>query len=195
MLMNLPQKLMLTGPHVCPWWLAYAFDNPVRRLFHRSEKIFSPYLKPGMTAMDVGCGMGFFSIGMARMVGNSGKVISVDIQQKMLDILRMRALEAGVGHRVQPHCATPDGIGLSHHSGRIDLALTFWMVHETPNIEKFVAEIFSLLIPGGKYLLAEPKGHVSPALFQRITAAAVQAGFKVLNHPHIALSHAVWFQK
>ena len=148
-----------------------------------------------MTAMDVGCGMGFFSIGMARMVGDTGKVISVDIQQKMLDILQKRALKTGIRHRIHTHCATPNDIGLTHYSGRIDLALTFWMVHETPRIEHFVAEIFSLVKPGGKYLLAEPKGHVSPALFQRITAAALQAGFHILDHPRIAMSHAVWFQK
>lgn len=193
--MTLFQKLLLTEPHVCPWWLAYSFDNPFRRLFHSPEIIFAPYLKKGMTAVDLGCGMGFFSIGMARMVGDTGKVISVDIQQKMLDILQKRALKAGMGHRIHTHCATPNDIGLTHHSGRIDLALTFWMVHETPHIENFITEIFSLVKPGGKYLLAEPKAHVSRSLFRRIIAVAVQAGFHVLNQPRIALSHAVWFQK
>ena len=193
--MKLIQKLLLTEPHVCPWWLAYTFDNPFRRLFHSPEAIFMPYLKKGMTVVDLGCGMGFYSIGMARMVGDAGKVISVDIQRKMLDVLQKRASKAGIGHRIQTHCATPDGIGLAHHSGRIDLALTFWMVHETPHIENFVDDIYSLVKPGGKYLLAEPKFHVSPALFQRISAAAVRAGFHILNHPRIALSHAAWFQK
>ncbi len=189
------QKLLLTEPHVCPWWLVYTFDNPLRRLLHSPEKILGPNLKKGMTAADLGCGMGFFSIGMARMVGDSGKVISVDIQQKMLDILQKRALKAGIGDRIHTHCATPNNIGLARYSGRIDLALSFWMVHETPHIENFIAEIFSLVKAGGKYLLVEPKGHVSQAQFQRITDAAVQAGFHVLDHPRIALSHAIWFQK
>ncbi len=193
--MKLSTKLLLTEPHVCPWWLAYTFDNPFRRLLHTPEAIFKHHLQKGMTAVDLGCGMGFFSIGMARMVGDAGKVISVDIQQKMLDVLQKRASKTGIRHRIHTHCATPDDIGLTHYSGRIDLALTFWMVHETPHIENFVAEIYSLLKPGGKYLLAEPKVHVSPEFFQRITSAAVQAGFRVLYHPRIALSHAAWFQK
>jgi ubiquinone/menaquinone biosynthesis C-methylase UbiE len=193
--MTIFQKLLLAEPHVCPWWLAYTFDNPFRRLFHSPEKIFAPYLKKEMTVVDLGCGMGFFSIGMARMVGDTGKVISVDIQQKMLDILQKRALKAGIGHRILTHCATPHNIGLIRYPGRIDLALSFWMVHETPHIENFITEIFSLLKPGGRYLLVEPRGHVSPAHFQRIAAAAVQAGFHVLDHPRIALSHAAWFQK
>ena len=193
--MNFFQKCLLTEPHVCPWWLAYTFDNPFRRLFHIPETIFALHLKPGMTALDAGCGMGYFSIAMARMVGDTGKVIAVDIQQKMLDVLQKRASRTGVGHRIYPHCAGPDRIGLANDVGRIDLALTFWMVHETRHIENFVAEISSLVKPGGKYLLVEPKGHVPLELFQRITDVAIQVGFHVLDHPRIALSHAVWFQK
>ena len=189
------QKCLLNEPHVCPWWLAYTFDNPFRRLFHLPETIFAPHLKQGMTALDAGCGMGYFSIGMARMVGETGKVIAVDIQQKMLDVLQKRASRTGVGHRIHPHCASPDRIGLANVVGKIDLALTFWMVHETRHIENFVTEISSLVKPGGKYLLVEPRGHVPLDLFQRITDVAVQAGFHVLDHPRIALSHAVWFQK
>jgi 2-polyprenyl-3-methyl-5-hydroxy-6-metoxy-1,4-benzoquinol methylase len=68
--------------HVCPWWLAYTFDNPIRKLFHKPQKMLSLYVKEGMSVMDVGCGMGFFSIGMARMVGDNGNVIAVDLQKK-----------------------------------------------------------------------------------------------------------------
>ena len=57
-------------PHACPWWGGYFIDNRLRRLFHKAEKIVGPYLGPGMTVMDVGCGMGFFSIAMAEMVGD-----------------------------------------------------------------------------------------------------------------------------
>ncbi len=72
--------------HICPWWYAYTFDNPLRHLFHKPERMLAGYVKPGMTVMDIGCGMGFFSIGMARMVGEEGAVISVDLQQQMLDV-------------------------------------------------------------------------------------------------------------
>src|SRR5574341_1266039 len=84
------------GSHVCPWWLAYTFDNPLRRLAHDAGKILSPYLREGMTAVDLGCGMGYFSIAMAGIVGNQGTVISVDIQKEMLAVLRRRAEKAGV---------------------------------------------------------------------------------------------------
>jgi 2-polyprenyl-3-methyl-5-hydroxy-6-metoxy-1,4-benzoquinol methylase len=88
-------------PHICPWWGGYFIDNPLRRLIHDLQTILGPYVKPGMTVLDVGCGMGFFSIGMARMVGDEGRVIAVDLQQKMLDVLWRRAQRAGVADRIR----------------------------------------------------------------------------------------------
>jgi hypothetical protein len=54
-------------PHVCPWWGGCFIDNPLRRRFHNPLKIVRPYVEPGMTVMDVGCGMGFCSIVMAKV--------------------------------------------------------------------------------------------------------------------------------
>ena len=88
--------------HVCPWWLAYTFDNPVRKLIHNPRRIFGDHIKEGMTVMDVGCGMGYFSIGMAKLVGAAGKVIAVDLQQKMLDVMHRRARRSGVADRIMP---------------------------------------------------------------------------------------------
>ena len=74
----------------------YFIDNRFRRLLHQPEKILAAYLQPGMTAMDFGCGMGFFSIPMAKLVEASGTVIAVDLQSQMLRTLRKRAEKAGV---------------------------------------------------------------------------------------------------
>ena len=74
-------------PHVCPWWGGYFIDNRLRRLLHRPETILKPYVQAGMTALDFGCGMGFFSIAMATLVGEQGHVISVDLQSRMLQTL------------------------------------------------------------------------------------------------------------
>ncbi len=82
---------LLFGDHVCPWWLAYTWDNRFRNLFQNPEKILGQYVHRGMTVLDVGCGMGFFSIGMARLVGEEGRVIAVDLQEKMIDIVRKRS--------------------------------------------------------------------------------------------------------
>ena len=98
-------------PHVCPWWsVPFTIDPPFRRLVHDPQKIVGPYVKPGMTVMDVGCGVGWFSIPMARMVGDQGKVIAVDLQPQMLDMLRRRAEKAG--WPTESGCITVNKIGL-----------------------------------------------------------------------------------
>ena len=89
--------------HVCPWRHAYWFDNALRRFVYRIDGMFGPYVKPGMTVMDVGCGMGFNAIGLAKIVGEQGRVIAVDLQPEMLEVLRRRAERAGVAHRIRTH--------------------------------------------------------------------------------------------
>jgi ubiquinone/menaquinone biosynthesis C-methylase UbiE len=178
--------------HICPWWLAYTFDNPLRRIFHKPEEMFAPYLAEGMTAIDLGCGMGFFSIGMARIVGDSGRIIAVDLQQKMLDTLLARAGKAGVAKRITTRLCEENNIG-SHEE--VDFALAFWMAHETPDEFNFFRQVQALLKKSGKLLLAEPKLHVSDAEFKKTVSLAQKSGFKFVDSPIISLSHAALLEK
>jgi len=178
--------------HVCPWWLAYTFDNPLRRIFHKPEKIFTPYLNEGMTVIDIGCGMGYFSIGMAKIVGKTGKIISVDIQQKMLDALIKRAKEASVASRITTFLCNENDIGINE---KVDFALTFWMVHETPDELNFLKQVHSLLNKSGKLLLVEPKIHVTLTEFNKTISAAKELGFKLIDTPAIYFSHSAVLEK
>ncbi|MEE9418120.1 MAG: class I SAM-dependent methyltransferase [Desulfatiglandaceae bacterium] len=171
--------------HVCPWWFAYTFDNRFRRLFHRPEEVLGPYVKQGMTVMDVGCGIGFFSIGLARLVGDKGCVLAVDLQQRMLDILERRAKKAGMAGRIKTHRCRPDEIGID---GTVDFALAFWMVHEVPDTDGFFHQISSILRPDAKLLIAEPKFHVSFGHFQEFLSSARRNGLRQYANPSIRLS-------
>jgi len=175
------------GNHVCPWWLAYTFDNPLRALFHKPEQIFSPYVQEGMTVADIGCGMGYFSIGMAGLVGEGGKVIAVDIQDKMLEKMEQRAKKKGVGTVIHPIQCSEHDIGISE---TLDFALAFWMAHETPDIEKFFAQIHSVLKPEGLLLITEPRFHVSADEYRRELEIAARVGFEVNEEPSVTFSHA-----
>lgn len=172
---------------VCKWWYAYTFDNKIRTLFHKPERIVGPYLQEGMTAVDIGCGMGYFSIAMARLIGDSGRVVSVDLQQKMLDVLHKRAVKAGVANRIALHRCEKDKIGMNCEA---DFVLAFWMVHEVPDAAKFLSEIHSILKPGGKFLIAEPKLHVTRSSYDETLRFAVQAGFEITASPKVAFSRA-----
>ena len=98
--------------NVCPWWLCPTFDNPLRRLIHNPDRILAGLVRAGETALDIGCGMGYFSIPLARLVGPGGKVICVDLQEQMLAGVRRRAERSGVADRIRLHRAGPNGLGM-----------------------------------------------------------------------------------
>jgi 2-polyprenyl-3-methyl-5-hydroxy-6-metoxy-1,4-benzoquinol methylase len=74
----------MKSTRTCPWWLAATFDNPFRRFFHNPAVILGDLVTPGQTVIDLGCGMGYFSLAMAKMVAPDGQVIAVDLQSQML---------------------------------------------------------------------------------------------------------------
>jgi ubiquinone/menaquinone biosynthesis C-methylase UbiE len=177
---------------VCPWWLCYSFDNPLRRLFHDPGPLLAPYVKPGITAVDVGCGMGYFTIPLARITGPGGKVIAVDLQHRMLDVLIRSASKAGVADRIIPHRCQKKSLGVE---GPADFALVFWMAHEVPDKPRFFREIFALLKQEGRLLIVEPKYHVTLGSFERTLAVCREVGFRLLDEPAVALSRAVLMGK
>lgn len=190
--MGLIEKLERTNNMVCPWWLCYSFDNPLRRIFHKPELLLAPYMKPDMIAVDIGCGMGYFTLGLAKLAGPEGRVIAVDLQQQMLDALTRRARRAGVSDRILLHRCRPESLGVE---GPVDFVLAFWMAHEVPDKPRFFGEIFSLLKAGGRLLLVEPKFHVTLRSFERTVAVCREAGLQVLEEPAIALSRSVLMGK
>ena len=170
---------------VCTWWVAYTFDNPFRKLIHKPQKVLGSYVKEAMTVMDVGCGMGHFSIGMAGLVGSAGKVIAIDLQQKMLDVMRSRASRAGLADRIISHLSQAENIGLQE---QVDFILTFWMVHEVPDQRKFFSQLKSILAPAGNILVAEPKMHVTAKEFEGTLNIADAVGLRCLATPPIRFS-------
>jgi cyclopropane fatty-acyl-phospholipid synthase-like methyltransferase len=154
--------------------------------------MLSPYVRPGMTVMDVGCGMGHFSLGMAGLVGDDGLVISVDLQVEMLEIVQRRAEKAGVDHRIRTYVCGPEGIG-DHKN--IDFALAFWMVHEVREPNLFFEQIRSCLTNQGTLLVAEPRFHVSAKHFKKLTNGAEKAGLRLCEEPLVRFSRAARFSR
>ena len=179
-------SLPSSGHHICPWWVAYTFDNPLRKIFHKPEKILGDYVKEGMTVMDLGCGMGHFSIGMARLVGHTGKVIAVDLQQKMLDVMGKRAQRAGMADRISTHLCRADELEIGE---QVDFVLAFWMVHEVPDQKNLFSSLKSILGADGKMLIAEPKMHVTVEDLKRTTDIAQSCGWQCIESPDISFSH------
>jgi len=140
-------------------------------------------VSPGITVLDIGSGMGFLTIPAARMVGEDGKVIAVDLQKKMLASLVKRAAKTGLEDRIVTRLCTPGNLGVSEP---IDLCLAFYVLHEVPDVSGLLFQIRNILKPGGRLLIVEPGNwHVSDKEFEHMIDLASAAGLKPVEQPRI----------
>jgi ubiquinone/menaquinone biosynthesis C-methylase UbiE len=180
------------GRRVCPVERAGGLDNKIRRWVQDPQKILGPYIKDGMTVLDLGCGPGFFSIDLAQLVGESGRIIASDLQQGMLDKLRDKIRGTEFADRIILHKCDENKIGVATP---VDFALAFYMVHEVHDQEQFFSELTAILKPAGQILIAEPPFHVSKKAFAETVKKAQAAGFIPVERPKIFLSKAVIMKK
>lgn len=178
--------------HVCPVERASSLDNRIRKWLQNPQKILGPYIKEGMIVLDIGCGPGFFSIEMARMVGESGRVIASDLQEGMLQKVRDKIQGTEFERRIILHKCDENRINLSE---RLDFVLAFYMVHEVPDQAEFFNEIGSILKPNGRIFIVEPPVHVSKRAFEETIRKAEDAGFIPVERPKVFLSKAVILEK
>jgi len=176
--------------HICPWWVGYILASPIRRLLQDPVEIVRPYVKKGMTVLEPGPGMGFFTVELARQVGPSGRVIAVDIQPRMISGLKRRLAKKGLLERVDARVSTSDSLGLKDLAGKVDFALAIAAVHEMPSPTWFFPQVAEAMKPSGTLLFAEPRGHVKDAAFQAEIDAALAAGFAVAERPAVKRSLA-----
>ncbi len=117
-----------------------------------SEVIRQLQLKPGMVVCDLGCGNGFYTLKMARLVAPGGKVLAVDIQPEMLHLLQLRCQEAGIDN-VEPIQGTVVDPKLPPNS--VDLVLLVDVYHEFSHPVQMLRSIRESLRPDGVIALLE----------------------------------------
>ena len=172
---------------LCPLERAKRLDSIFRRWLHNPRKILGGYIRPGMTILDFGCGPGLFSIELARMTGENGRVIAADLQEGMLEILKSKLTESN-RRIIKLHKCQEDKIGVTD---KADFVLAFYVVHEVPSQEEFFREIMTILEPGGKVLMIEPKGRVTRKEFEEFVNIAISTGFKCEKGPRVFLSRSM----
>lgn len=178
--MTHPAKLQQTSPHVCPHTIAFFLDNWFRTLIQNPKRIVGAYINAGDTVVDLGCGPGFFAVAMARMAGEQGRVIAVDLQEKMIAHVKRKAARKGMLARMAFHRCAADRIGLETEA---DFILAYYMVHETPDPKAFLEEATGLLKETGRMLVVEPRFHVDKARFHAMLEDAKAVGLKVEDFP------------
>lgn len=174
---------------VCPWWLGWLLASPLRKLFQDPARILAPHVREGMTVLEPGPGMGFFTLELARRVGPGGRVVAVDVQEQMLAGLLRRARRARLADRIEARLASGASLGIDDLAGKVDLVVAFAVIHELPDPGRFFTQVRRAIAPGGRVLIAEPGGHVSAGDFEATLAAAERAGF--LRQPGPAISRSL----
>ena len=180
-----------TNDRVCPAALAGGLDNRLRRWLQNPRPILEPYVHAGMTALDFGCGPGFFTLELAQLVGPSGRVIAVDLQADMLEKVRTKIQGTAFEGRIVLHQCKPDRIGWSQV---VDFVLAFYMIHELPDQAAFFREVRPLLSAQGRLFIVEPPVHVSRDAFETTLRIAQDVGFTVAARPRVTLSKAALLQ-
>ncbi len=143
-----------------------------------------------MTVLEVGPGMGFFSVDIARLVGPEGRLVCVDLQSRMIEALTRRLEKAGLSDRVDARVCTEDSLGVEDLNGQVDLAVVVHTAHEVSDRRTFFAQTRSALKSEGRLFLAEPKLHVDQDLFDEIEVEALGEGFNLIEHPGMFTSRA-----
>ena len=177
---------------VCPVEAASSLDTWFRRWGQNPRKILKPYIKTGMTTIDMGCGPGFFTLELANMVGNSGKVFAVDLQQGMLDKVQNKIIGTKMEHRITLHKCEADKIGITED---VDFVLAFYVLHELPEQKDFFKEISGIMKPNAQMLVVEPSFHVSKSEFKEMVKIAGDFGLQNVKVSGMLLSKVALFKK
>lgn len=173
---------------VCPVEIAGGLDNSIRRFLQNPQKILKPYIQTGMTVLDMGCGPGFFTIEIAKLLNGSGKVIAADLQDGMLEKVRQKISRTELEQRIELHKCQNETIGITE---KVDFVLAFYVVHEVPNQDKLFLELKSILKPNGKIFIVEPNFHVPGKAFETMLERAKSIGFVIAARPKSFLNRAV----
>lgn len=146
--------------HKFPIELKEELDSPQRkRLFNPARFLKFLGIKPDMYVADIGCGTGFFTVLLSRVVGEKGRVFAVDISKEMLRDVRKRIKKEGI-RNVRVMLSKENEIPIG--SKRIDYCLLSSVVHELENKTLFFKELGRILKDRGEIGVIDWKRKSSP---------------------------------
>jgi ubiquinone/menaquinone biosynthesis C-methylase UbiE len=163
--------------HRCPFWAHYLLASSLRKLVEPADKLLAPHVEPNMTVLDLGCGFGYFTLPLARMVGVNGRIVAVDIEPRTITRLIARARKAGLADRIDARACQAGSLGLKDINGTVDLVVVMHTMHEIADLHGILCEARVLLRPNGRLFVVEPVGHVKEEQFSYQIELCEKAGF------------------
>jgi len=138
---------------VMGWQGAAWLERDEREREERTDLLMTALaLKPGMVVADIGAGTGYLSRRMATAVGRTGKVLAVDVQPEMIQMLKQLAQKAQLSQIVPVQCSETD-VGLQPSS--VDLAIMVDVYHELAYPFEVLGSVIRALKPGGRVVFVE----------------------------------------
>ncbi len=152
--------------HLHPLERSKNLDSRLRRIMQNPHKILKKYIQPEMTVLDLGCGTGYFTLELAKLVGLGGKVVAIDVQSGMLDLLKQKIQGTELTKQIE-------------------------IFQEIKYIDKIISELSTIVKSETQILISEQKFHVSKQTFELIIKKMENNGYKVVEKPKIFLSRTV----
>lgn len=166
-----------------PQFLVQFIDNPIRRHFQPPlETAIRHGVKPGMRVLEVGPGTGTYTFGSADLLGKDGKLITVDIEPKIIERLKERIMAEGIKN-VEARVADVYELPLDDSS--FDLIYMIAVINEIPDITRALREFHRVLKPNGRLVFSElfsdPDYPLAGKLVQKVQAQKFSLVKKVGN--------------
>jgi ubiquinone/menaquinone biosynthesis C-methylase UbiE len=154
------------------------FDDPGRDAWQKPDAVLHALgVVPGMTVADLGAGTGYFSVPLAKIVGDKGRVLAIDVEPTLVDYMKERAKKAKLAQLV-PVLAPADDPQLPVRG--VDLVLIVDTWHHIDDRLHYLAKLAAGLKAGGRVAVVDfKKGDfpVGPPDAHKLTADAVTAEF------------------
>ena len=141
-----------------------------------------------MTVLDLGCGTGYFTLEIAKLLENKGKVIAADVQKGMLDFLKIKLRTSDLHDVIQIHNNQDTALGLTE---KVDFIFAFYSFHEMKYMDNIIIDIKNILKPETRVLISEQIFHVSRNQFDTIIHKMENTGLEICERPKIFLSRTV----
>ncbi len=167
---------MRTKEKICPVNKSRVLLSKLRKLIHNPQKMFSPYVKEGSKVLEIGCGPGYFTLSLAKMVGSRGKVFALDLQEEMLNIVDARAKLEDVDSQIEKVLASASEFELGQ---KVDFVLLFYVIHEVPDPLAVFRKIYEHCHKDTRVYHTEPPIHVDKEKLKEYLQLAQEAGFVI----------------